>query len=292
MAYHDRLPVLVAGDVQYTPLLRHVIVPVIMAGYALAFVFTATLTRASTITNLWIRVVMVALFSEVAAGGLIGGGRFTVGWYVGLAEGAVAALTFLVVMLGQVNEVLIAFAVSNRTLAEENVRDHLTDLLNRRGFDSCMADVFGHMRRMPMPIALLIVDIDCFKIYNDHFGHVRGDEALRSVAFAMAAAMNRSRDSCSRIGGEEFAVVLPATDEDGAIVVAERVRRAIAALGIAQAPQANGAALTVSIGVAATERDPDCNAQVLYERADTALYEAKRLGRNRLARYSLIARAA
>jgi len=193
--HSDRLPILVLNDVTFTPLFTHRIVPLLIFAYAIIFALVVVLTRLRTVTNLWVAVVLVSLTGELTAGGLISGSRFTWGWYLGCAEGAVAALTFLVVMLRQMNDVLVDFAISNRTLAEKSVRDHLTELLNRRGFDDRIAEVFRHMRRRSTAVALLMVDIDHFKAYNDQFGHIRGDDALRAIGNTIASAANRAHDS-------------------------------------------------------------------------------------------------
>ena len=290
IVHSEKLPALINNDGTFTALFTQRVVPGLVLCYVLCFALIAAVTRLQTVTNLWIGVLIVSLAGETACGGLIAGERFSFGWYLSCAEGAIAALTFPIVLLRQLNNVLIQFAVSNATLAEESVHDHLTRLLNRRGFDGRFAEAFRLNRRKHTPIALLMVDIDHFKAYNDFYGHIRGDEALRAIGAAIAQTANRSHDSCCRIGGEEFAVVLPATDEEGARIVADRMRRAVAALRIAQAP-GSGSAITVSIGIAATDRDPECDSSGLHARADIALYEAKRLGRDRATLYSGIAPA-
>ena len=288
IVHSSRLPVLIDRSGAFTPLFTQYIVPGLVVSYVLCFAVIAGVTRLRTETNLWVGVLLVSLAGETAAGGLISGARFTLGWYLSCAEGAIAALTFPIVMLRNMNAVLIQFAVSNATLAEKSVRDHLTDLLNRRGFDDRIAEAFRPVRRKHTPVALLMIDIDHFKAYNDFYGHLRGDEALRAISGAIADTANRAHDSCCRIGGEEFAILLPATDEDGAVIVAERVQRAVGALRISQAPGGATPLVTISIGVASTDREPDCDSSGLHARADIALYEAKRLGRDRLTTYSAI----
>ena len=125
-----------------------------------------------------------------------------------------------------------------------------------------------------------MIDIDHFKAYNDYFGHIAGDDALRAIAATIAAAVVRARDSSCRIGGEEFAVVLPATDETGALTVAYRIHRSIATLALPQAPGSTTPTLTVSIGIATAVRENLTALRMLHARADAALYEAKRHGRN------------
>jgi diguanylate cyclase (GGDEF)-like protein len=281
----DRLPTLVVDDGTFTPLLTHGIAPALVVTYAIALAVIVEVTRLRTVRNLWLGVVLVALACEVSSGVIISGARFTYGWYLSCSEGAIAALAFLIVMLRKTNEVLVGFEIDNRTLADRTVRDELTELLNRRGFDARIADALLGLASQPAHATLLMVDIDHFKAYNDHYGHVEGDRALRVVGAAVAAAVRRPQDSCCRIGGDEFAVILPATGQAGGMTVAKRVHRAVESVRIRQAA-AVGAIITVSIGVAAANGPRDCEPDELYARADAALYEAKRLGRNRTTRYS------
>jgi diguanylate cyclase (GGDEF)-like protein len=284
----DRLPALVAGDGAFTPLLTRAIAPALLLAYAVALALIVAVTRLRTVRNLWLGLVIVALACEVTSGTIVAGARFTYGWYLSCAEGAIAALAFLIVMLRKTNEVLVEFEIDNRTLADRTVRDGLTELLNRRGFDARIADALLGIGSQPPHAALLIVDIDHFKAFNDHYGHLEGDRALQVVGAAVAAAVRRPQDSCCRIGGDEFAVILPATGQAGGLTVAKRIHRAIAALRVGQGPSIPGI-LTVSVGVAATSGAKDCEPSELYARADAALYEAKHVGRNRTAAFSTLA---
>ena len=133
-----------------------------------------------------------------------------------------------------------------------------------------------------LPLAVVMIDIDWFKDFNDSYGHQRGDDCLRQVAAALADGLSRTGDAIARYGGEEFAVILPATDLEGAVRVAEQLRRRVQALGIPnQASQYSGV-VTVSCGVAAIEPNLATDSQVLVAAADRALYEAKKAGRNRV----------
>ncbi len=157
--------------------------------------------------------------------------------------------------------------------------DELTGLLNRRAFDNRFAVEAARFERYRRPLALLLVDLDHFKEVNDRFGHDAGDRALAGVARAIATGI-RGADIAARIGGEEFAVLLPETRVPEAADVAERVRAAVAALDLRQGGVA--IPLRVSAGVSAV---PDCveDAGALRSSADEALYAAKRAGRDRVA---------
>lgn len=167
-------------------------------------------------------------------------------------------------------------------LARLSMTDGLTGLPNRRRFDDALDQAGRAAARTGRPLALLIVDADHFKRFNDRYGHAVGDEILRGLARTFAVAIHRPHDLVCRIGGEEFAVILPETDADGAARVAERVHAAVAALSVVPAGIAAGA-VTVSIGLA--QQGTPCGApSELYRAADAALYLAKSAGRNRTCR--------
>jgi diguanylate cyclase (GGDEF)-like protein len=168
---------------------------------------------------------------------------------------------------------------AERELAGLASTDGLTGLANRRRLDQALAQEWARGIRSGRPLALLMIDVDHFKAFNDRHGHHGGDVALRSVAQTLAASIRRPGDLAARYGGEEFMVVLPETDKAGACVIAEKLRLAIEALP----PFANDTApITASIGVAThlplTHELPGA----LFQAADRALYRAKRNGRNRV----------
>ena len=151
--------------------------------------------------------------------------------------------------------------------------DSLTGLLNRQAFDDQLQAALARGRRTGRPTALIIADIDYFKAINDRSGHAAGDAALRLVA-ETARRTARSSDSVARIGGDEFAVILPDTDAEGAFLFAERLRESIF-----MSEEMGDSVLTMSLGIAESVSDglvPD----ILSRSADEALYEAKELGRN------------
>jgi diguanylate cyclase (GGDEF)-like protein len=160
--------------------------------------------------------------------------------------------------------------VSLEQLAE---RDGLTGLLNHRAFHLRLATEVAHAQRVGSAISLLLVDLDHFKDINDHYGHLAGDDVLRRVAEVLQDVA-RDGDVVARVGGEEFCVLLPNTSSIGARLPAERVRAAVAIIR-------DPVPLTVSVGVSSFPEDAPI-ARELFERADEALYEAKRRGRNRV----------
>jgi diguanylate cyclase (GGDEF)-like protein/PAS domain S-box-containing protein len=171
-------------------------------------------------------------------------------------------------------------------LRELSRTDALTGIPNRRAFDHALSMEWRRaMRESGASLSLILIDIDHFKRFNDEYGHPAGDECLRLVAGAIAATVQRPGDFAVRFGGEEFALLLPNTDENGAKIIAERVRAAITALAIAHGGNPSPEIVTISLGIATMRSSgsgrekPD--AAILVMAADSALYEAKRGGRNR-----------
>jgi diguanylate cyclase len=168
----------------------------------------------------------------------------------------------------------------NRKLATLSRTDGLTKLLNRTHWLEVVSAELKRHWRSDAPVSLLMLDIDHFKNVNDEFGHPVGDEALRNIAQILRESL-RDPDTPGRYGGEEFGVVLPDTDAEGACVIAERVRRQVADALVAHKPEVR---CTVSIGVAEATADL-LDSRQWIERADRALYRAKALGRNRTVRH-------
>ena len=170
----------------------------------------------------------------------------------------------------------------NRSLELLSLEDSLTGLGNRRRFDIALEAECKHSMRHGTPLALVMIDVDHFKRYNDLYGHPAGDECLRQVGAAVKSARGRPSDVAARYGGEEIAVLLPQTDAAGAFAAAERLRQAVEALGVAHAGSPAGQ-VTVSIGVASfAPFDGAGDPARLVRRADRALYAAKAAGRNQV----------
>ena len=159
--------------------------------------------------------------------------------------------------------------------------DGLTGIANRRSFDEKLGQEWMRARRDKTSLALLMLDVDHFKLFNDRYGHQAGDDCLRRVAECLAAIVVRPGDLVARYGGEEFVVVLPAIDQDGALMVAQRMRAAVRALALPHADSSFGL-VTVSIGVACGLPQQGLSHDVLVRAADTALYQAKHAGRDRV----------
>jgi len=160
--------------------------------------------------------------------------------------------------------------------------DGLTELANRRRFDEIYASEWQRANRHAHTISVALLDIDCFKQYNDHYGHPAGDRALRAVARVVRNAMRRSCDIAARYGGEELVILMPETDAAQALYVAEGIREAVAQLLIPHEKSVASPVVTVSIGGATLPQGSRETAPALFDAADTALYRAKEAGRNRV----------
>ncbi len=186
-------------------------------------------------------------------------------------------------------------AEANKLLELHARMDHLTGAWNRRHFDDLILGEVRRSRREGLPLSLMIFDVDHFKGYNDCYGHSAGDECLRAIAQAARSTLRRPSDKVCRYGGEEFAVVLPGTEANGALGLAEDLREAVENLGLEHTRSACGR-VTISLGLACMEGcqaqtctlhdDPDLAVHTLRDHlvrsADQALYEAKGSGRNRV----------
>ncbi len=161
-------------------------------------------------------------------------------------------------------------------------RDGLTGLVNRRGFDERLDVELSRAIRDQQSMALIMIDVDHFKRFNDTYGHQLGDECLRQVASALATAVLRPSDLVARYGGEEFAVILPSVDQAGANAVAERIRQGVSALAVLHSGNDSLGVVSVSVGLACGVPARGMKEKDMITLADRALYQAKHAGRNRV----------
>lgn len=175
--------------------------------------------------------------------------------------------------------------VANRELKRLSASDGLTGIPNRRLFDEYIDREWRRARRNSTSLALMMCDVDHFKLFNDTYGHQAGDDCLRQVAGAIQKTMERGADIVARYGGEEFAVVLPETQIGGALFLAEKIRHAIHELHIPHSASASGQT-SLSIGIAAMVPGENNQPEELIHAADQALYQAKYNGRDRVCRFT------
>lgn len=177
-----------------------------------------------------------------------------------------------------------------RKIMQESVRrlqrlsylDPLTGIANRRYLEATLSREWRMEARSGQPLSVIMVDIDWFKLFNDTYGHIPGDECLRQVALCLEAAVRRPSDQVGRYGGEEFCIILPITDREGAICTAKHIMQGIHDLAITHESSPFGR-LTVSMGIATREPHHSSHYDRLVHAADSALYHAKISGRNRIA---------
>jgi len=170
----------------------------------------------------------------------------------------------------------------NRELQGLADRDGLTGVANRRRGDAYLEEMWMRLRRDKQPLSVIMLDVDHFKAYNDNYGHQTGDDCLVAVAGTVRDQLHRPADMLARYGGEEFMLILPGTDHDGVIQMAEKIRSAVEALGIVHEHSTVGAVVTVSVGTATMVPSAAGDTEQLLREADIALYRAKRMGRNQV----------
>ncbi len=246
--------------------------------------------------DLWLFLTVLCAFCELTLLGFFDDGPFDLGWYGAGAFGAAAAATVMVGLLTETAHQLRslkatqeALLASNQSLEHEALHDSLTGLANRRYFDAYLERQLALTRRNRRDIALVLCDLDDFKLYNDRHGHQAGDETLARIAAVLQTCARRPGDMAARYGGEEFALVLPETDLASARRIAEAARDAVARLRIPHsgAPRSGaveGGApfLTLSGGVAVLGAEETGSVESLLAAADAALFRAKSEGRDRV----------
>ncbi|HEY4619598.1 MAG TPA: sensor domain-containing diguanylate cyclase, partial [Nitrospirota bacterium] len=168
-------------------------------------------------------------------------------------------------------------------LKKISVTDSLTELFNRRYFHERLFEEIERSKRHNEPFTIFMLDIDDFKVFNDKYGHLYGDEVLKSVAYAVRDAV-RSIDVAARFGGEEFSIILPYTTKMNSYVTAERIRRSVEDIRFIGSKIPSDQKISISIGIAEFPADAS-SIEELIDKADTAMYLAKARGKNRIVGY-------
>ena len=181
--------------------------------------------------------------------------------------------------MGRIGDMKKQLRNANRELEQMALYDGLTHILNRRGFNETLERYWKQAQREKSELSLILMDVDHFKLYNDHYGHLQGDDCLRSVAKSLSDQLLRPIDIAARYGGEEFAVLLPNTDAAGALRVASRQLEGIQGLKIEHAQSSAADVVTVSMGISSSNDASDI--AELINHADEALYRSKESGRNK-----------
>ena len=277
--YQTSLPSLIQG-LNYAALSHSPPSQIVLALNIVALLLVLLVTRCRSVLDLGLAIAVLASTLDAALT-IKAGARFSLGWYVARAGSVISAVSVLVVFLREVTLLYVRVIRLNEKLAEQAAVDVTTDLFNRRHFNRQLHLTLRDAARRRESTALLLIDVDHFKLYNDHYGHLAGDDCLYQVAQAIAGASRRPGDVAARYGGEEFAVILPGTGPEGAEHVAQSVLGAIRALGLAHAASPTATTVTVSVGVGTGK--PGAPFESLIRESDEALYAAKRAGRDRVA---------
>ncbi|GAC1544188.1 MAG: sensor domain-containing diguanylate cyclase [Vulcanimicrobiaceae bacterium] len=270
-AARDHLMRLVLPGAHFTHEFTTFVAPVIIATNLAACAIVSARLRKPTPLQMW---VAFALLTSALDGILnaTAPGRYTIAWYVGKIETLTAASAVLLMLLFEISTLY-------RRLSDVASLDPLTGLSNRRTLEFDLAALMKRQRGERKGMAMLVLDLDNFKHFNDSYGHALGDEVLRIFSDVLRANVFRPDDVIARYGGEEFVMVLPNTELAGARIVAERVRKAVAAKPIPLRDGRTGT-VTTSVGVAFVPHTSVISIDDLFASADRALYAAKEYGRN------------
>lgn len=268
----EALPHLIVHGV-FTPAYRFSLLPLAVVLNAFACCVLLIRNRKLSPLSLWLA---VATFSAALEALMVNlsSARYSYAWDAGKL---ITVFTASIVLLMMLSDIVGLYG----RLASVARIDVLTSLLNRRGYEERFDTLYLNARRLGGSLALLVVDVDFFKRYNDSYGHLAGDECLRWVARALEGCATRPLDVLARYGGEEFVIVLPDTPLRGALFIAERIRAAVEGLDIVLGTKLLGG-VTVSIGVAHVPNARSIDRSTLFETADRAVYRAKAGGRNRV----------
>lgn len=274
----DGLPVL-SNNARPTPLFEFISIAISLTALG-ALVLAYRTSRFRTVLDLWLGVATLSIFADITLQHF--SHQFSIGWYASRVSILLAANAVLWVLLFQTATIYGQLIVTAERLRNESLTDVLTGLANRRAFEQRSLEIMRDCARATRPVALLMIDVDHFKVYNDTFGHQAGDDCLRAIAAILLNNAARARDVVARIGGEEMTVIMPDVDLAGAVIVGERMRAAVAAAALPQGPHAANPVVTISVGAIATRDPARTSLDDLVSGADRALYRAKDSGRNRV----------
>lgn len=279
ITHSDMLPVLIKGK-DFRTFTESGLAKAVLATNILGLVGALYLARHRTASSQWLCVALLAALADVALT-MAGGSRYSVGWYGARLLSVASATMVLGALLWEISQLYGAVQRANEELEILAMRDALTGLYNRRFFDAALARELQRARPAGQPTSVLLMDIDYFKDYNDIFGHVQGDTCLAKVARMLERQVLRPGDFVARYGGEEFVVVLLNTNEQGAMLVAERMRKAVEGMKIPHSsPRSTTGVVTLSIGAATAPSTAVESPEAVLHAADGALYRSKEKGRN------------
>lgn len=290
----DKLPQLIAAG-QFRMLVHSGVGPAVWVLNFFALIMLLIIRRGRNVLTLWLTVAVFAFLMDITLT-LFSGSRYSLGWYVGRGNSLLSAFVIICAIIYEVNKLYVRLVkqqqqliltqeelqATNEQLTELSSRDSLTGLLNRRSFEGIIEAKLKETERLQLPFSLLMLDIDCFKQYNDHYGHLQGDIILQKTTRLIGDCLAGTEGIAARYGGEEFAVLLPGYDEIAASAISESIRNQIFWEGIPHSLSTSGPFVTVSIGVATRNPGEKFGRDEIIVRADKALYQSKAQGRNQV----------
>jgi diguanylate cyclase (GGDEF)-like protein len=243
-----------------------------------------------SVLDLWVMVVISVQVLEVALSATLNGGRFDLGFYLGRIYGLMAVSVVLLALLIEHGRLYGQLVAKQRELRRLSVADPLTAIANRRSFDEALEREWRQALVDRTALALLLIDVDYFKPFNDGYGHLTGDRCLRLVAEVLSGGARRAGETIARYGGDEFAILLPRTNPERASALARHLCKRVGEMSLPHAHSTVAPYVTISVGVAGISIAHQTNQlavgpTVLIEAADRALYAAKAAGRNRAVEY-------
>ncbi|SDT48091.1 diguanylate cyclase (GGDEF) domain-containing protein [Paenibacillaceae bacterium GAS479] len=301
--FQDSLPVLVQQG-HFTKLMTHVVGPLVWLLNIAAALLLWIVKQGRTVLNLWLTVAVLAFSLDVTLT-IFAGSRYSLGWYMARVNSLVSAFIIICAIVYEVNRLYIRLAKHQKELLQSREElyslndelyrlsqlDGLTGIANRRRFDELLAKQLQESEASGQPFSLLLLDIDCFKAYNDHYGHQMGDRVLKQTARLIEDSLPSSTATAARYGGEEFAVLLPGVDHIRTLQAAEVIRHAVEKAAIVHEFSPAAPYVTLSIGTSTQNSQSKSTnrvteAEILVKQADQALYSSKENGRNCITAYS------
>ncbi|MDO3411339.1 diguanylate cyclase [Saccharibacillus sp. CPCC 101409] len=289
----DLLPIIIESG-NYKKLMTSGVGPVIGLINMTAFIAAVLPNKRRGVLRIWIGVATLAFTLGVMLS-MAAGQRYTLGWYGSRVDSLIASIVVLLAIISEVNKLFVrltrqheeleesqgALEEANEQLKELSDRDSLTRIPNRRKFDETLTQELEAPQREHESLSLLMIDIDYFKAYNDHYGHLGGDMVLRSVAMRLESEAEAHFGFAARYGGEEFAVILPIHGELETQQIAELLIESVRSLAIPHHYSGVSRHITISVGGFTLSPGETMSAHDLIGKADAALYQAKAQGRAR-----------
>lgn len=273
-------PKLISEQTRYSSALSLIVGPLVIMCNLIALCVVVIKGKFANAVYSWLALAMLAATCESIVV-IYSGERFSLGWYAARGLNMVSSLAVITALLLETVHLHQTVVLQNRSLKRMATTDGLSGLANRRAFDERIVQEIKRSKRERQPLGLILLDIDHFKRFNDTYGHLNGDLCIKFVSRWLSQFAPRSTDMCARFGGEEFAILLPNTNEADAVELAHQIRRKLSHQSL-ELDNGEHVIVTASFGVATLIATSEDDSNELIKIADEALYSAKREGRNRV----------